>query len=398
MNILIYLALGLVLMASKLEQNDPAFKPYFSAYQMILDENWKESINAFEKLVKDYPKSNYTDDAYFWIAYANKEIGNLEKAYDLYDKFLKDYSKSNLIENAKTNKFSLSKELFKSGKEKYKVEALQNNSYKDNDDFDENDSNNDGEKDDIQDELIFAIANNGGEKAKDKLMGIVTSKSQSLKNKKNAIFWLGNKQLLTMDEMYSLFKKVENSKLQHEMLFAITQYDTESKVGILKDILLSDFDYDIRKDALFWLSQTKGKRLDEVFADLALKIKEPQLRSELMFSISQAKLKNSDELLLGFALNEKEESEVRKNAIFWLGQNKAINQLKEIYAQANDTELQKSLIFSFAQIKTDESLDFIIKLVKNKATAKSVKKEIIFWLGQSKSSKAQKVLEDLLEN
>ncbi len=49
------------------------------------------------------------------------------------------------------------------------------------------------------------------------------------------------------------------------MLFAITQYDTESKVGILKDILLSDFDYDIRKDALFWLSQTKGKRLDEVF-------------------------------------------------------------------------------------------------------------------------------------
>ncbi|MCB0280585.1 MAG: tetratricopeptide repeat protein, partial [Calditrichaeota bacterium] len=117
--ILILLLLVAVLYASG--QDDPGFKSYMKAYENVLNGNWDESISQFESLIKQHPKSEYVDDAFFWIAYSKKEQNENEESMQLFLDFVKKYPKSNHVENANRNIRTLARTLSKAGKTKYSL-------------------------------------------------------------------------------------------------------------------------------------------------------------------------------------------------------------------------------------------------------------------------------------
>ena len=73
---------------------DERTKAYDTALQAFRDKKYKESREKFEAFIKDYPKSDLTDNAQFWIAetyYAGK---NYEDAILAYEALLKKYPDS----------------------------------------------------------------------------------------------------------------------------------------------------------------------------------------------------------------------------------------------------------------------------------------------------------------
>jgi tetratricopeptide (TPR) repeat protein len=196
MKFILILFTSIVLMAStpKSDQNDPAFKLYFQAYEFVLDEQWDFAIKSFTELTKKYTKSNYYDDAFYWIAYATNEKGRLESAYDLFNNFVKEFPKSNLIENANRDIRVIAEHQIDKGsnKAKYKKTITDyDNSREDFEDYE------------LQEQVVFAIYNQGGKASSEKLYKIVMNKKRRIQIREKALFWLGQ------TEAYSVKKNVK---------------------------------------------------------------------------------------------------------------------------------------------------------------------------------------------
>lgn len=91
--------------------------------------------------------------------------------------------------------------------------------------------------------------------------------------------------------------------------------------------------------------------------------------------------------------------EVRKNAIFWLGNlrdEKSLGYLKEIIKKEDDTELKKQVVFAIQLSDEKEAMAELIKIAKTDSEQR-IRKNAIFWLGQKASKECVKALKDVIE-
>jgi tetratricopeptide (TPR) repeat protein len=81
------------------QQDDPAYQLYKTAYNLVLQSNWKDAQKKFEEVLKLYPSSSYRDDASYWYAYCLK-YQNQRKAIEVLKKYLKEYPRSSYRSDA----------------------------------------------------------------------------------------------------------------------------------------------------------------------------------------------------------------------------------------------------------------------------------------------------------
>jgi hypothetical protein len=101
--------------------------------------------------------------------------------------------------------------------------------------------------------------------------------------------------------------------------------------------------------------------------------------------------------LLSIGRNEGTNRDVRRSAIFWLGQaagDKAADGLKSVLND-EDVEVKKSAVFALSQIKGEKSLDALIDVAKN-SKDRQVRKSALFWLAQKNDPRVLALFEDIL--
>lgn len=85
--------------AEPINQDDPGYELYKEGYKFILAEDWERAQLVLQDLIVRYPKSDYVDDAYYWSAYALKQV-NREKSAKLYQHFIQEYRQSSYFDDA----------------------------------------------------------------------------------------------------------------------------------------------------------------------------------------------------------------------------------------------------------------------------------------------------------
>jgi hypothetical protein len=151
-----------------------------------------------------------------------------------------------------------------------------------------------------------------------------------------------------------------------------------------------------RKSAVFWAGQTGNTA---IVRDIATLINDPdqEVGKGALFAISQQKNDEAARTLIGAARDRNLSTEVRKSAVFWLGQtasDRATTGLRDMISDEN-TEVKKSAVFALSQMKTDKSLDALIEIAKT-SKDREVRKSALFWLGQSNDPKAIRLFEEIL--
>lgn len=102
--------------------------------------------------------------------------------------------------------------------------------------------------------------------------------------------------------------------------------------------------------------------------------------------------------LLRIAKNEQRPRELRKSAVFWLGQaaSDATAALDGIADDNNeDIEIRKAAVFALSQRPREEGVPALLRIVRGKGDAR-VRKQAIFWLGQSGDPRALAYFEEVL--
>ena len=237
------------------------------------------------------------------------------------------------------------------------------------------------------------------------------------------VYWLGrasNEESLTL--LKGLVDNQSDERIKDHATQAIALHDDQRVGGILKSLAQKAYPVIVRKTALFWLGHVEGERdfLANIIRDeqetiearkqaafglgvnndkavlptlqsLYASVTPRELKRQLIFAASINENKDAAvDFLIQVASNDPER-ELKKQAMFWLGQRAGERSLKflsdVVEKNDGDTEVQKQAVSAIGQRHKDEAIPLLIKVARTHQSL-AVRKQAIFWLGQSGDERA----------
>jgi len=187
-------------------------------------------------------------------------------------------------------------------------------------------------------------------------------------------------------------------EIQEKAIFALSQQNNPRAAATLRVFAeRRDVRSQLRENAIFWLGQRRSPENATFLRGLYAKLENEELKKKVIFSLSQMGGAENYRWMMDIALNQSESTEIRKDALFWAGQghNVDVADLVRLYDSMKDRDMREQLIFVYSQRREDAALDKLFDIGKNDPD-RELRKKAIFWIGQSRSPRAAQYLQDLI--
>jgi len=198
----------------------------------------------------------------------------------------------------------------------------------------------------------------------------------------------------------SILMSTKDENLQDKAIFALSQHGGERAGKILRDLIVQpNTSDDVKSRAIFALGHYRGEASDFAYLrEIYPKLAKPELQEQVIQSMAQSDDPANRRWLLGIAEDAHEDVEIRKKALFWAGQGGvAIADLSSMYDRLPDEALKEQVIFALSQRGEREATDKLIDIARHDRNIE-LRKKAIFWLGQRDDPRVRKLLEDLIAN
>ncbi|NND72275.1 MAG: hypothetical protein HKN43_11940 [Rhodothermales bacterium] len=338
------LCLGLNISATAQEADQ-----YKQAYDMVLAENWAGAERAFDSFLARYPDGKWSDDAQYWQCHVQEKRGSdLEDVFDCYQDFVGEYKGSSWADDAESSMVRVGNRLVNSGKREY-----------------------------------AAIIEQIGESAEEEVRLVAL----------DALWQMGDERAL--DVALELYDDNASVAFKKKLIFAFSQFDSPRATAKLKEIAKADDDPEIRKDAIFWIAERRDSESIDFLTSLTTGNEPVEVQKQVAFAFSQLGDAGVT-ALIKLARNSRHE-EVRKDAIFWLGQTggpEVASFFDELLATSKDPEVMEQVIFAFSQMGGEESLNRLARIAQSHENDE-LRKEAIFWISQTGGSRAASLMESI---
>ena len=243
---------------------------------------------------------------------------------------------------------------------------------------------------------VFLVSQKRSDETANILMNVARTDPDQ-ETREQAVFWLsqvpGSTGLLE-----EILKGNGDQSIKEKALFALSQQREPRAQQILRDFATRESENaDLREKAIFWLGQRRSPENTEFLRNLYGQIRSQDLREKILFSLSQQHGAGNEQWLMNIALDSKQDIELRKKALFWAGQSGvAIGDLAKLYDRMPESEMKESIIFALSQRQSDRAaIDKMFDIARNEKDAE-LRKKAIFWLGQSRDPRVQQFLMDLI--
>ena len=243
---------------------------------------------------------------------------------------------------------------------------------------------------------VFLVSQKRTDQTANILMSVARSDPDQ-EVREQAVFWLsqvpGSTGLLE-----EILKGNSDENIKEKALFSLSEQNEPKAAQILRDFAAREGENaDLREKAIFWLGQRRSTENTEFLRTLYSRLTNEDLKEKILFSLSQQRGAGNEQWLMNIAVNPKEDIELRKKALFWAGQSGvAISEMSKLYDRMNDTEMKEQIIFVLSQRQHDPAaMDKMFDIAKNEKDAE-LRKKAIFWLGQSRDPRVQQFLIDLI--
>lgn len=202
-----------------------------------------------------------------------------------------------------------------------------------------------------------------------------------------------------VDVLVDILATTDDPRIQEKAIFALSQHMSDRAAAVLRDYAMDGSKPEnLRAEAIFWLSQHGGYTDPQFLIDLYPDLDSPELKEKVFFALSQAEDEAAIEWMIQRALDRNEEMELRTQALFWAAQAGAdLSRMEGLYETDLDHEMKEQIIFALSQ-RTDEpgAIEQLIQIARTE-TDPELRKTAIFWLGQSGDERAIQFLLELVE-
>jgi hypothetical protein len=120
---------------------------------------------------------------------------------------------------------------------------------------------------DLKDKIIFSMSQQKNEASEKWLLDLVGNSSESIENRKKALFWVGQSGT-SIQELTVMYGRMSEKEMKDQMIFVFSQRHDRGAVDKLMDIAKNDPDRDARKKAMFWLGQSHDQRVSAFLSDM----------------------------------------------------------------------------------------------------------------------------------
>jgi hypothetical protein len=193
------------------------------------------------------------------------------------------------------------------------------------------------------------------------------------------------------------FEEHGEGRQGHEALTAIALHADNSADRALESFVRPEEREALRKQAAFWLGETRGKAGLAALQKMAKSDPSSDVRAHVTFALSVNREAGAVDEMIRMA-HEDESGHVRGQALFWLAQKagqKAAGAITSAIENDPDTAVKKKAVFALSQMPKDEGVPKLIQVAQtNKNPA--VRKQAMFWLGQSNDPRALEFFEKVL--
>jgi HEAT repeat protein len=245
---------------------------------------------------------------------------------------------------------------------------------------------------------VFLVAQQGEPGTEDILLESVRSDPDA-EVRRHAVFWLSqvgtDRAVGALDSILRFSKDIE---IQERAVFALSQHNSPRAQQALRTYAeRAEIPETIRERAIFWLGQHQTPENAAFLRSLYGRLKNEELRKKVLFSLSQMGGEENGRWLLGIAGDSSQTVEMRKQALFWAGQGGvSIEELTRLYAKVTDAEMRKQLVFVYSQRNEPAALDKLIEIAKHDSSPE-LRKRALFWLGQSDQTRAVQAIQDIID-
>jgi HEAT repeat protein len=183
-------------------------------------------------------------------------------------------------------------------------------------------------------------------------------------------------------------------------LNAVASIRSTQAMSMLLGIVKSSPNAKARRDAIFWLGQSRGD--NDVIVDTLISLL-PSLSDDdseaVAYSLSRIRSDKSINALAALARDKSKSEKSRTNAIFWIGQTRAANRLsllEDIYKNSMDnSKIRQQVMFALSRTGEPQAVTIMGNVASTDPDIE-VRKQAVYWLGQSRSPEANQALENLL--
>ncbi|MDD8025414.1 MAG: HEAT repeat domain-containing protein [Acidobacteriota bacterium] len=181
--------------------------------------------------------------------------------------------------------------------------------------------------------LLFLASCHSGERGYGFVKAVARG-SEPVKVREQAVFWLGASQdARSLADLKAVYAGEKTVSIKKQIVFAIQLNKSREASAELIALAKTEPDREIRKTAVFWLGQKASEESVKALKDIVqAKGGEDTVKEQAVFAISQMPKDKSVPMLIDIAKTNPS-PEIRKKAIFWLGQSgdeSAIKYFEEI--------------------------------------------------------------------
>jgi HEAT repeat protein len=180
---------------------------------------------------------------------------------------------------------------------------------------------------------------------------------------------------------------------------AIAMHADPAADSALEEMLAPSHPDQVRRQAIFWLCNSRGQRGFQLVSKIVREDPSDKIREHAVFALTQNKDPQASNVVVAVAHNDKS-ARVRGQALFWLAQRAqrkvAESAINDAIANDPETEVKKKAVFALTQMPSGEGVPLLIQVARNNKNPE-VRKQAIFWLGQSKDERALSFIEDVLK-
>ncbi|HEX2220833.1 MAG TPA: HEAT repeat domain-containing protein [Gemmatimonadales bacterium] len=245
---------------------------------------------------------------------------------------------------------------------------------------------------------VFLISQGGAEGAEDILIASART-DPDLEVREQAVFWLsqvGSER--AVGALDSILRTSTDRRLQDKAIFALSQQNSPRARQALRTFAeRSDAPESLREQVIFWIGQSGGPESGTYLRQLFGRVQGEELRKKILFSLSQMGGQENGKWLIGVARDRNQPLELRKQALFWAGQGDApAADLVNLYGSFDDREMKEQLIFVYSQREEPAMVDKLLDISLRDSDTE-LRKKALFWLGQSDDPRAAKALQSIIE-
>lgn len=125
----------------------------------------------------------------------------------------------------------------------------------------------------LRDNIFLAVSRSDSPRAAAWLSAVTTDADENVETRKQAMFWLGqgNAPTSALVKLYDSLRGQGSGALRNHYTFVLSQRRDDEALNKLIDVAEHDADRDVRRQALFWLGQSKDPRAARFLRDMVLR-------------------------------------------------------------------------------------------------------------------------------